>query len=165
MKEEKTPSEPELSHVCFLSLHERGRGGAMGSGPRTKLVAAARSASAPADAARTVRGRRQARRQHRSQGIVTNVKVRSRTPDTLEKVSVEYSRRYRPPPRTGGKTTGRWAGSPAALTKVIVVHHRVGRPHPGPLLGEVVAEFEKRCVLFQHAHNLHFHFVAQRLAL
>lgn len=70
-----------------------------------------------------------------------------------------------PPPRTGGKTTGRWAGSPAALTKVIVVHHRVGRPHPGPLLGEVVAEFEKRCVLFQHAHNLHFHFVAQRLAL
>lgn len=49
--------------------------------------------------------------------------------------------------------------------KVVVVHHRVGRPQPGPLLGKVVAEFEKRCVLFQHAHNLHFHFVAQRLAL
>lgn len=49
--------------------------------------------------------------------------------------------------------------------KVVVVHHGVGRSQPGSLLGEVVAEFEERSIFFQHAHNLHFHFVAQRLAL
>lgn len=69
------------------------------------------------------------------------------------------------PPRTGGKMTGRWGGSTCPLTKVVVVHHGVGRPQPGPLLGEVVAEFQKCCVFFQHAHDLHFHFVAQGLAL
>lgn len=51
------------------------------------------------------------------------------------------------------------------LTKVVVAHHGVGCPQPGPLLGKVVAKFEERCVFLQHVHDLHFHFVAQRLAL
>jgi len=51
------------------------------------------------------------------------------------------------------------------LTKVVVVHHGVGCPQPGPLLGKVVAKFEECCVFLQHVHDLHFHFVAQRLAL
>lgn len=70
-----------------------------------------------------------------------------------------------PAPQDGWENDSRWAGSPGLLTQVVVVHHGVGGPQPGPLLGKVVAELEKRCVLFQHAHNLHFHFVAQRLAL
>lgn len=61
--------------------------------------------------------------------------------------------------------TGRWAGGSVPLTKVVVVHHGIGRPQPGPLLGEVVAELQKRRVFFQHAHDLHFHLVAQGLAL
>lgn len=61
--------------------------------------------------------------------------------------------------------TGRWVRRIVPLTKIIVVHHGVGRPQPGPLLGKVVAEFQKRCVFFQHAHDFHFHFIAQGLAL
>lgn len=60
---------------------------------------------------------------------------------------------------------GQAGGSTFSLTKVVVAHHGVGGPQPGPLLGEVVAEFQKRRVFLQHAHDLHFHFVAQGLAL
>lgn len=68
-------------------------------------------------------------------------------------------------PPTGTKNDRRRLGGSGPLTKVVVVHHGVGRSQPRSLLGEVVAEFEERSVFFQHAHNLHFHFVAQRLAL
>lgn len=54
---------------------------------------------------------------------------------------------------------------PSLPHEVVVVHHCVGCPQPGPLLGEVVAELEKRCIFFQHAYDLHLHFVAQGLAL
>lgn len=69
------------------------------------------------------------------------------------------------PPRTGAKMTGRWGGRIFPLTEIVVAHHGVGCPQPRPLLGEVVAEFQERCVFFQHAHDFHFHFVAQGLAL
>lgn len=95
------------------------------------------------------------------------MRLKKRAP--LEKVSVEHSLPYPhttpTTSRTGGKATGRFLGSTFPLTKVVVVHHCVGRPQPGPLLGKVVAEFEKRCIFFQHVYYLHFHFVAQRLAL
>ena len=68
-------------------------------------------------------------------------------------------------PLTGTKNDRRRLGGLGPLTQVVVVHHGVGRSQPGSLLGEVVAEFEERSIFFQHAHNLHFHFVAQRLAL
>lgn len=80
----------------------------------------------------------------------------------MGKATVEFSL---PSPPTGTKNDRRRLGGLGPLTKVVVVHHGVGRRRAGSLLGEVVAEFEERSIFFQHAHNLHFHFVAQRLAL
>lgn len=57
------------------------------------------------------------------------------------------------------------ACGPSPLTKIVVVHHSVGCPKPGPLLCKVVSKFEKCGVFFQHVYNLHLHFVAQGLAL
>lgn len=54
---------------------------------------------------------------------------------------------------------------PSLPHKIVVVHHSVGCPQPGPLLCKVVSEFEKRGVFFQHVYDLHLHFVAQGLAL
>lgn len=69
------------------------------------------------------------------------------------------------PCKMWGRRANKQAEGRCGLTKVIVVHHGVGCPQPGPLLGKVVAKLQKRCVFLQHVHDLHFHFVAQGLAL
>lgn len=109
--------------------------------------------------------RGEARRKHLKQGNGISMKTGSQAPkeDSLGEGGSGVFPAI--PPMTGGKNDRRRVGCICPLTKVVVVHHRVGRPQPGPLLSEVVAEFEKCCIFFQHAHDLHFHLVAQGLAL